>query len=384
MSSAAPYLAQRLKQVSESRTTRISTLAQTLRRQGRDIISLAVGEPDFPTPEPIIDATQRALADQQTRYGPVPGEPVLREQLAEAFAPFGYDRDNILVTNGAKQALYSLFQVLCDPGDEVILTRPCWVSFTEQIKLAGATPVLVEAAADFQLDPERIARAVTGRTRAILVNSPNNPTGAIYEPSALAETTRVAAERGIYLIADEAYHAFTYDGREHHMALANSPDPRRVITVRSFSKHFNMTGFRLGYVAADKAIVNALARLQSHLTGNVCSFAQYGALAALRMDPAIVAQRRAALQNRRDTAEALVRTLFPCAHGAGAFYLFPDVSACLRAGETSEHLAERLLNRAGVAVVPGEAFHGPGHIRISYGIDEALLRRAFENIKEVL
>jgi len=384
MLNAAPHLAERLKQVSESRTTRISTLAQTLRQQGRDIISLAVGEPDFPTPEPIIDATQRALADQHTRYGPVPGEPVLREQLAEAFAPFGYDRDNILVTNGAKQALFSLFQVLCDPGDEVILTRPCWVSFTEQIKLAGGTPVLVKTAPDFQLDPERIALAVTGRTRAILVNSPNNPTGAVYEKAALVETARMAAEKGIWLIADEAYHAFTYDDREHHMALANSQDPRRVITVRSFSKQFNMTGFRLGYVAADKAIVQALARLQSHLTGNVCSFAQYGAMAALRMDPSIAAQRHAVLQKRRDTAITLVRTLFPCVHGAGAFYLFPDVRACLRSGETSEGLAERLLEAAGVAVVPGEAFHGPGHIRISYGIGEALMRRAFEKIKEVL
>jgi aspartate aminotransferase len=157
-----------------------------------------------------------------------------------------------------------------------------------------------------------------------------------------------------------------------------------VITVRSFSKHFNMTGFRLGYVAADERIVHALARLQSHLTGNVCTFAQYGALAALRMDPSVVDQWRIALQHRRDTAYALASELFACVRGTGAFYLFPDVRPHLRDGETSEDLAARLLNAAGVAVVPGEAFHGPGHIRLSYGTSEADLRRAFEKIKEVL
>jgi aspartate aminotransferase len=384
MLSAEPHFSDRLAKVSESRTTRIATLAQTLRQQGRDIISLAVGEPDFATPAPIIEATQRALDDQRTRYGPVPGEAALRERLAEAFAPCGYDHNNILVTNGAKQALFSLFQVLCDPGDEVIIPRPCWVSFTEQIKLAGGCPVLVDTAADFQLDPQRIAQAVTGRTRAILVNSPNNPTGAVYEKAALAETARVASERGLYLISDEAYHAFTYDGRSHQSALESAPDPQRVITVRSFSKHFNMTGFRLGYVAGGAKLIQSLARLQSHLTGNVCTFAQYGALAALQMDSSVVDKRRAILQKRRDMAYALARERFTCVRAAGAFYLFPDVRSHLRDGETSEDLAARLLNEAGVAVVPGEAFHGPGHIRISFGMSEADLQRAFEKIKEVL
>ncbi len=384
MLTGEPHFSARIGKIGESRTTHISTLTQTLRRQGREIINLAVGEPDFDTPEPIISATRRALQEQRTRYGPVPGEPDLRARLAEAFAPFGYDGNSIVVTNGAKQALFSLFQVLCDPGDEVIIPRPCWVSFTEQVKLAGGHPVLVETTADFQLDPQRIARAVTGRTRAILVNTPNNPTGAVYERAALAETARVAAERGIYLIADEAYHAFAYDHHPFRSALESAPDPRQVITVRSFSKQFNMTGFRLGYVAADKPIVTALSRLQSHLTGNVCTFAQYGALAALEMNPAVVDERRNRLQRLRDLAFELTRELFACSHGAGAFYLFPDVRPHLRNGETSEDMAARLLREAGVAVVPGEAFHGPGHIRISYGISEENLRLAFEKIKGVL
>lgn len=384
MLTEAPHFSTRIGKIGESRTTRISTLTQTLRQQGQEIISLAVGEPDFDTPGPVVKATRRALQEQRTRYGPVPGEPELRTRLAELFSPFGYDRNNILITNGAKQALFSLFQVLCDPGDEVIIPRPCWVSFTEQVKLAGGHPVLVDTGPDFQLDPQRIARAVTERTRAILVNTPNNPTGAVYEKAALAETARVAAERGIYLIADEAYHAFAYGDRSFRSALESAPAPQRVITVRSFSKQFNMTGFRLGYIAADRTMVQSLTRLQSHLTGNVCTFAQYGALAALEMSPSVVEERRNALQQRRDLAYELTRGLFTCVRGAGAFYLFPDVRPHLRNGETSEDLAARLLQEAGVAVVPGEAFHGPGHIRISYGTSEANLRLAFEKIKGVL
>jgi aspartate aminotransferase len=377
-----PHFSTRLKAVSESKTTRIFTLAQELRRKGRQIISLAVGEPDFDTPGPIIAATRKALAEQHTRYGPVPGEPALREGLAQGFD--GYTADNILVTNGAKQALYSLFQTLCDPGDEVILPRPCWVSFTEQIALAGGRPVLVETGADFQLDPECIRRAITPRTRAVLINSPHNPTGAVYTAEAIAATARLAAERGLYLISDEAYHAYAFDGRPHVAAVAVSPDPARVVTVRSFSKHYNMTGFRLGYVAADKRIIQALARLQSHTTGNVCSFAQHGALAALAMDQTVVAERCAELQRRRDLALGRTRELFPCAPGQGAFYLFPDVRGRLRNGETSADLAARLLDQAGVAVVPGEAFHGPGHIRISFGVGPQILTRAFDLIREVL
>jgi aspartate aminotransferase len=382
MLKSEPHFSARLGAVSESNTTRIFGLAQELRRQGRDIISLAVGEPDFATPEPIIAATQQALAEGRTRYGPVPGEPELRHQLAQGFK--GYGAENILLTNGAKQALYSIFQVVCDPGDEVIVSAPCWVSFTEQIKLAGGCPVLVRTSDDFQIDPERIRRAVTPRTRAILVNTPNNPTGAVYTGERLAEVARIAAQRGLWLIADEAYHAYTFDGRSFTPLVALTPDPRQVITVRSFSKHYNMTGFRVGYVAADSALIQALTRLQSHTTGNVCTFAQYGALSALAMDQTVVAQRCAMLQQRRDLAYHLIRELFPCVKGQGAFYLFADVRDHLGNGQTSQDLAARLLAEAGVALVPGEAFHGPGHLRISFGTSEELLCRAFERIKEVL
>jgi aspartate aminotransferase len=259
---------------------------------------------------------------------------------------------------------------------------PCWVSFTEQIKLAGGNPILVETPGH-QLDPDLIEKAVSRKTRAILINTPNNPTGAVYEVEALRSVARLAEKHGLYLIADEAYHVCCFD-RPHVSVRDISPDPSRVITVRSFSKHYNMTGFRIGYVAADTTVIQALTRLQSHCTGNVCTFVQYGALAALEMDQTIIEQRRAALARRRDLAYEQLSALFPCVKAQGAFYLFPDVSRRLDSHQTSEDLALTLLEKADVAVVPGEAFHGPGHIRISFTIAEDKLNQAFERIRSIL
>jgi aspartate aminotransferase len=367
--------------VSESKTTRVFTLARQLQQQGRGIISLAVGEPDFDTPTEVISATSQALEDQATRYGPVAGLEALRAALAEAFG--GYGPEGIVISNGAKQALFTLFQVLCDPGDEIIVPAPYWVSFTEQIKLAGGRPVPV-ATVEHQIDPGAIEAAITQRTKAILVNTPNNPTGAVYAQDALARLVAMAEKHGIYIISDEAYHVFTYDGLPRVGVWAASGRSDRVITVRSFSKHYNMTGFRLGYMAAHPALIQSMVKLQSHISGNVCTFAQHGALAALGMDPSVVEQRKQQLERRRDFAFDAVRALFDCVRPQGAFYLFPDVTRHLKKNETSEDLAMRLLEKAGVAVVPGEAFGGPGHIRISFGAKEEDLQMAFERIRKAL
>jgi aspartate aminotransferase len=306
---------------------------------------------------------------------------MLRSRLADQFD--GYGPQNIIVTNGAKQGLYSLFQVLLNPGDEVLLSSPCWVSFTEQIRLAGGKPVLVETR-NHQLDPEGIERAMTPRTKAILINSPNNPTGAVYAEARLDAVARIAEAAGCWLISDEAYHVYTYDDRHHIRLFDRAEDKDRVITVRSFSKHYNMTGFRLGYVAAAEAVIRAMADLQSHLCGNVCSFAQHGALAALDMDQGVVEQCRRDLQRRRDRAFERISRWFDCIKPDGAFYLFPDITAALGPQESSEAFALRLLEECGVAVVPGEAFGRANHIRISFGVSETDLDTALERMKDIL
>ena len=378
MSSMRETPAARIRRVEESQTTRIFTLAREMMRQGRKVINLAVGEPDFETPQPVIAATCAALEAGRTRYGPVAGLPELRARIAAEFE--GYAADNVLVCNGAKQALYQLFQVLCNPADEVIVPAPCWVSFTEQIKLAGARPVLVPTC-EHQLDLDSIRQAVTRRTRAILINSPNNPTGAVYSIQSLRAVASIAEHHGLFLISDEAYHQFCYDNHRHVPLFDLAADRRCVITVRSFSKHYNMTGFRLGFVAADVDIIAALAKLQSHASGNACSFAQYGALAALDMDQSIVRQRVAALQRRRDIAYGYLAAMSNCVNAQGAFYLFPEVNQYIRRTETSADVALLMLEKLGVAVVPGEAFHSPGHIRISFAAPEADLHKAFKRIK---
>jgi aspartate aminotransferase len=272
-------LSQRILNVSGSRTVQLSGVIDSLRRQGRHIINLGIGEPyEDPSPD-IVARTAEALNAGETRYGPVSGLPELRHAVAEQFE--GYDAHNIIITNGSKQALYTALQVLCDPEDQVIIPRPCWVSFCEQIKLAGAAPVLVDTVAH-QLDCDAIEAAINERTKAILINSPNNPTGAVYPHEALKKIADLAQAHDLYLIADEAYEAFVYDGLTHG-SLFDFPHIRdRLIVAGSFSKTHCMTGFRVGYAAAPKKIITAMARLQSHLTGNVCTFAQHGALGAVQ------------------------------------------------------------------------------------------------------
>ena len=374
-------LASRTAVISESKTTRVFTLAQQLRQQGKDIISLAVGEPDFDTPSEIIQATSQALAAQATRYSPVAGIDELRSELAKGFEGFGAEQ--IVVSNGAKQALHTIFQVLCNPEDEVIVPTPCWVSFPEQIKMAGGRPVLVETV-DHQIAPQAIEDAITRRTKAILINTPNNPTGAVYPEKMLRQVAAIAEKHGIFIISDEAYHAYTFGDNPHVSMWDAAGRSDRVITVRSFSKHYNMTGFRLGYAATHPSIIQSMIKIQSHISGNVCTFAQHGALAALQMDQSVVERRRKELERRKDYAFEAVKSLFDCIEPQGAFYLFPNVARYLKQNETSEDLAMRLLEKAGVAVVPGEAFGGPGHIRISYGAKEDDLQRAFERIKRAL
>ena len=375
-------LSDRIQSIESSKTARFIPLLEALKRQGRPVISLAIGEPADDTPSPVIDATQRALARQETRYSDMAGLMDLRAALAGRFE--GCEPDNIVIFNGSKQALYTIFQCICDPGDQVIIPLPCWVSFAEQVKLAGGDPVFVRTNTDHQLDLDGIEAAVGARTRAILINSPNNPTGAVYPRPALERIARIAVENDLLVIADEAYDFFVYDNRSCFSPYQLEAVRSRLVLTRSFSKHYAMTGFRVGYAVAPTTLAAAMVRLQSHQTGNVCTFAQHGAVAALAMDDELLVRRRADLKRKRDLSFEQVSAMFPCIRPQGAFYLFPDISAHLQRGETSGDFAARILEKTGVAVVPGEDFGKDGHVRICFAAPDDQLVEAFQRIREVL
>jgi aspartate aminotransferase len=374
-------LSDRVNQIEESGTVQFTQLIQQMRRAGKDVIDLAVGEPPDDTPADVIAATKQALARGHTKYGPVAGLQELRFRLAQEFE--GYDEKNIIVSNGSKQCLYAMFQAIIDPLDEVIIPRPYWVSFPQQVKLAGGRPIFVDTT-EHQLDIDKIQQAVTPKTRAILINSPNNPTGAVYPAQDLEKIAKLALSHNLYVISDEAYHGYVYDGLRPESIYNVKEIRRQLIVTRSFSKGFNMTGFRVGYVAAAAQIVAALNKLQGHVTGNVCSFAQHGALAALGLNKNDVDPYCRDLEDKRDYAYAKISGLFNCVKPQGAFYLFPDVASHLEGGMTAADLARRLLEEAGVAVVPGEEFGMPGHLRISYAVSEDQLVSGLEKIAGAL
>jgi len=374
-------LSEKIQSLELSKTVAFTALIQDLRREGKTVIDLAVGEPQFDAPSEVIESTKTALDARQTRYSQVKGLPGLRAQLATRFS--GYDADNILLTNGSKQALYMIFQMICDPLDEVIIPVPFWGSFVEQVNLAGGRPMLVDTQ-NHQLDDEAIARAITPRTKAILINSPNNPSGAVYPLADLKKIARLAVDHNLFVVSDEAYEAFVYDGYKHVSPFEIEEVRSRTIVVQSFSKGYSMTGFRMGYVAASAPIIAALSKIQSHLTGNVCTFAQYGALAVKSLDEHWLIARQAEMQRKRDIAYQYASQFFRCIRPRGAFYLFPDVSTVLKPGETAQKLAERLLKEAGVAVVAGEAFGAANHVRISFAVSDEELKKGFEQIAGVL
>ncbi len=375
------YLSDKIKNIIPSGTVAFTALIQELRAAGRDVIDLAVGEPDFAVDLPVMNATRQALDNGYTRYGPVAGIPALRDNLAAEFE--GYGSQNIIVTNGAKQGLFEIFQVICDPGREVIIPTPCWVSFEHQVKIAGGVPVLVPTKRH-QLDVDAIAKAVNDRTVAILVNSPNNPTGAVYGSDALRRIAEICRQNDLWLISDEAYASFVY-GEQPFFSSFAFPDIRpQLIVVRSFSKTYGMTGFRVGYVAAPKEMIARLTTIQGHLTGNVCSFAQHGALSAAEVPRQHFGTRRCSIETRRDLAMNLCGDMFDVIEPEGAFYLFPNIMRYQERFKDGLDLARYLLETANVAVVPGEFFGAPGHIRISFATRADRLTQGLQRIKDLL
>ena len=374
-------LSNRATRIEPSRTAGFIPAMAKLRAEGKDVINFAVGEPDFPTPPAIVEATRKALEQGETRYGPTAGLPELRRRVAQDFE--GASAENIIVANGSKQALYLLFQAICNPGDQVIIPSPCWVSFPEQVRLAGAEPVMVPSPGH-RIDAQRLAAAVTPQTRAVLINSPNNPTGAVYTAEEIDAVLDLCRDRNLVLVSDEAYELFVYEGHRHISPWCRADTRDRVVVTRSFSKPFAMTGFRVGFASAPPPLANAMEKILSHASGNVCTFAQYGALAALEIQEQVVSKVMAAMTRRRDLALEQASALFDCHPPQGAFYIFADITGRLGEKKHAEGFCMDLLETTGVAMVPGEAFGAPGFARISYAVSEDRIREGFERIRKFL
>lgn len=385
-------LSRRLSRVEASPTLRVTAEADRLRRQGIDVVDLGAGEPDFPTPQHIKAAAHAALDADFTKYTPSAGILELRQAVCERYRlDYGaeFRPDEVIVTAGAKQALYNASITLFDDGDEVITHAPYWPTIPEQIKLAGATPVIVRTHADdgFTIHAQPIIDAITPRTKAIVINSPCNPTGALIAEDALAAIADAAASRGLWIVADVTYEKLLYDDRPHNLVKVLMARVRdRTVLCSAASKAYAMTGWRCGWAIAPPKVISAFNAVQGHSTSNVASITQKAAIAALAGPQDALSTMLAEYQARRDAVWAWLAEdrRFTCVKPRGAFYLFPYVVDALEATgiRTSAEFAQALLEDAHVAVTAGEAFDAPGFIRISYATSRERLREGVTRIHD--
>lgn len=365
-----------MSRVSASPTLKVLVEAENLRRQGVDVVDFGAGEPDFPTPEHAKAAAAKAIDENFTKYTPAAGIAELKQAIAARYrTDYGvsFTDPEIIVTAGGKQALYNVAMVLYEKGDEVITHAPYWPTIVEQIKLADATPVVVHTRAEegFTVHPEAIVDAITSRTKAIIINSPCNPTGAVASEEQIAEVAEAAARRGVWMVLDLCYEKLIYDRVSHNLPKVLTDRMRdRTILACSASKTYSMTGWRCGWAMAPPAVIAACNALQSHSTSNAASISQRAALAALTGPQEPVGEMLNEYRKRRDQLHAWLTAdpRIECVKPAGAFYLFPRITRLLSPGgiRTSAEFAQALLDEVRVAVTAGEGFDAPGYLRISY------------------
>jgi aspartate aminotransferase len=380
-------LASRLDELTPSLTLAIDSKAKALRAEGVDVCGFGAGEPDMDTPEHIKAAAAEALKNGFTKYTPSSGTPDLRKAISEKFLRdngLEYRPAQVIVSNGAKQSCFNAVLALCNPGDEVIIPAPYWLSYPEMVRLAGATPVIVQTSGDndWKITAEEFENAMTPRTKMIIINTPGNPTGSVYTKAELRAISEVAAEEDIYILSDEIYEKLVYDDAEHTSIASCTPEAYDLtVTVNGFSKAYAMTGWRLGYLGAPEQIAKAIDSLQSHTTSNPCSFSQAGGLAAITGDQQCVQDMRDEFDIRRQymherlVAIAGVEAVKPL----GAFYVLADVGTL---GLSSQNFADRLLSKANVAVVPGIAFGNDKTIRLSYATSLDVIKTGLDRIEE--
>ena len=375
----------RLASITESATLAVDAKAKSLQAAGEAVVGFGAGEPDFPTPEHIVEAAAAACRDAKNhRYSPAGGMPDLKEAIAvktKRDSGFDCSASQVLVTNGGKHAVFTAFAALCDPGDEVICPAPYWTTYPEAITLAGGVPKVIDTTEEtgFQVTVEQLDEAYTDRTKVLLFVSPDNPSGAVYSPEQVAAIGNWAVERGVWVVTDEIYEHLTYGPHEFTSMPTVVPDvAEQCVIVNGVAKTYAMTGWRVGWMIAPPDVTKAATNFQSHATSNVCNVAQRAALAAVSGDLEAVAEMRAAFERRGRTMHSMLSEIdgVTCLEPQGAFYCFPNVSGLLgrdlggQTCSTTLELADHVLSAAKVAFVPGEAFGSPGYARFSFALGD--------------
>ena len=399
MSYDRPRVSRRIAAISESATLAVDAKAKALKAAGRPVIGFGAGEPDFPTPEYIVEAAVAACREPRFhKYTPAGGLPELRSAIAEKTrrdSGYAVEASQVLVTNGGKQAVYEAFAALLDPGDEVLVPTPYWTTYPESIKLAGGVPVDVVAdeSTGYRVGVEQLEAARTDRTKVLLFVSPSNPTGAVYSRAEIEAIGRWADEHGLWVITDEIYEHLVYGDAEFHSMPVVVPElADRTLVLNGVAKTYAMTGWRVGWLIGPQDVVKAATNLQSHATSNVANVSQAAALAAVTGDLTAVAEMRKAFDRRRQTMVRMLNEIpgVVCPEPEGAFYVYPSVKALLgkelrgKRPQTSVELASLILEEAEVALVPGEAFGTPGYFRLSYALGDDDLVEGVSRVAKLL
>ena len=390
-------VSKRLASLSPSATIAMNQKSREMKDQGVDVVNLSVGEPDFPTPDHIKAAAKQAIDDNYSFYAPVPGYPDLRKAISDKFKRengLSYSTDQIVVSTGAKHSIANVMICIVDPGDEVIVPAPYWVSYSEQVKIAEGVNVVIEAGieSEYKITPDQLENAITPKTKALLLCSPSNPSGSVYSKDELAGLAEVLKKHpDVFVISDEIYEHINFSGK--HNSIAEFPEMYdRTIVVNGVSKAYAMTGWRIGYIGAPLWIAKACNKLQGQMTSGATSIAQRAAIEALNGDQQCVADMKSAFRRRRDYVLDRISKIegVKCTVPEGAFYVFPDFSSFYgkkigdKKIETSMDLCLYLLEKGHIATVPGEAFGSPNNVRISFATSDENLKKAMDRLEEAL
>lgn len=393
-------ISERVKNINPSQTLAITAQALKMNREGKKVISFAAGEPDFGTPENIREKAISAIREGFSHYTASSGIIELKEAVIEKLKKDNrveYKPSEIIISTGAKQCLFNTILTICDPGDEVLLPTPCWVSYTEQIKFAGAVPIFINTyqEEDFKLSASQVEEKITSRTKLLILNSPNNPTGAVYDPEELKKIAQLLTKYNIYCICDEIYEKLIYDNAKH-LSIASLSDEikEKIITINGVSKSYAMTGWRIGYAAGPEEIIKGMSKIQGHSTSNPNSIAQKASVEALNGKQDAIEEMRKAFDERRKYMVKRLNEIegISCLTPAGAFYAFPNVSKILERRieyngkkiSNSFGLSNFILKEAEVALIPGSAFEAEGYLRLSYAASLEDIKEGSDRLEKIL